>query len=347
MINYVEAKYPDYSFIEKVLSCSSKENWWANFGPASRMLENELKSHLEVPNEKAAVACCSGTQALFGLVNLYAYLEKKSLKWVVSGYTFQCQAQGPLAESIVVDCDENGFLDINSLFRLKPSSFDGIIVTNIFGKALHVERYIEYARDNNKLLIFDSSSCFYSKYKNKYIGNFGDAEVFSFHHTKPFGFGEGGCVVLEKEYEDIFRSIINFGLYKHIDTKQLSMNGKMSDVASAFILDRLRTVEKVGQEYRKQYFRIYEIVKKLSLNILNEVENEGGIPSVVPILFPNPVSKEGLENKHIVLHKYYRPLSGECPKAHSIYDHIVLFPCHSNVENLGTMDIEDILKKMT
>jgi dTDP-4-amino-4,6-dideoxygalactose transaminase len=42
--------------------------------------------------------------------------------------------------------------------------------------------------------------------------NLGNASFISLHHTKPIGFGEGGLVIIDKEYEESVRIACNFGL---------------------------------------------------------------------------------------------------------------------------------------
>ncbi len=346
MISYVETKYPGYGFIQKTLEASKEANYWTNFAPVSLRLEAEIESLLQLPDNKTAIVCSNGTQALFGLVNLYAYLRKKPLKWVVSAFTFHCQKQGPLTDSIVIDCDEKGCLDYASLIKYPLDSYDGIIVTNLFGKASDIERYIEFAKTNNKILLFDSATCFYSKYKGRFLGQFGDAEFFSFHHTKPCGFGEGGCVIIDVQYKDIFRSIINFGLYKNIKTRELSMNGKMSDVSAAFILNQLRHVEEIKRNYNEQHVRITSIAKSLSLKLLFEINNESEIPNIVPIIYQNHVPEEKLMNEYITLRKIYVPIAEGFYNATNIYKQIVVFPCHSGISGLTDKQIAAILKNI-
>lgn len=346
MIAYVETKLPDYGFIRDALAESARENWWSNFGPVSLRLEAEICRLLEIGPDKSVVACSNATQALFGLVNMYSFVVKRPLRWAVSAYTFRCQRQGPLSNAIVVDCDKRGFLDLDALSSVGVREYDGIIVTNLFGKAGCISKYVEFARQWSKILIFDSASCFYSKAGSKYLGSYGDAEIFSFHHTKPCGFGEGGCVVVDKGYEDIFRSIINFGSYKKNDTGPLSMNGKMSDVAAAFVMDRIRHVETIKRSHQQQYRRIEAAARSVGCGRLFELDSDDEVPAVVPILSPNKVEVERLANNYVTLHKYYKPLVDGCTSADEIYDRIVLFPCHSGVAELERREIDDVIMQV-
>jgi dTDP-4-amino-4,6-dideoxygalactose transaminase len=330
MIAFVEAKRPDYERVRELLARSEASGVWSNFGPVSLQLEETVAESLDLSSSRRVVACANGTVALHGLVQLYEHLAGRPLRWVVSAFTFHAQRQGPLAGALVLDCDEQGVLDPDALAALPIESYDGIMVTNLFGTALHVERYEELAARAGKILLFDSATCFGSAYRGRPFGGLGAGEVFSFHHTKPCGFGEGGCVVVPSGLEDTFRSLINFGLYKGIDTGARSSNGKMSDVAAAFILDRLRRREEIRAAHRRQFRRLAGIARELGLSLLVDSEQKRVFPNLVPILFPHPVRPERLSGGPLVVHKYYRPIAPR-PRADAVYARIVCFPCHGGV----------------
>jgi dTDP-4-amino-4,6-dideoxygalactose transaminase len=330
MIAFVEAKRPDYEQIRELLARSEASGVWSNFGPVSLLLEETVAEHLALPRNRRVIACANGTMALHGLVQLYEHVAGRPLRWAVSAFTFHAQRQGPLAAARVLDCDAQGFLDLDALATLPAESYDGIVVTNLFGTALHVERYEELAARTGKILLFDSATCFGSAYHGKPFGSLGAGEIFSFHHTKPCGFGEGGCAVVPAELEDTFRSLINFGLYKGIDTGAQSSNGKMSDVAAAFILDRLRHREAIRVAHLRQFRRLADIVRDLGLELLVDGGQEGAFPNLVPILFPHPEGLERLSGSPVVVHKYYRPVASRT-RADALYARVVCFPCHGGV----------------
>ncbi|HEY0558360.1 MAG TPA: DegT/DnrJ/EryC1/StrS family aminotransferase [Thermoanaerobaculia bacterium] len=342
MIAFVEAKRPDYERIRELLARSEASGMWSNFGPVSLQLEETVAESLALPRGRRVVACANGTVALHGLVQLHEHLAGRPLRWVVSTFTFHAQGQGPLAGAQILDCDAQGFLDPDALAALPTESYDGIVVTNLFGTALHVERYEELAARAGKILLFDSATCFGSTYHGKPFGSLGAGEIFSFHHTKPCGFGEGGCAVVPAELEDTFRSLINFGLYKGIDTGAPSSNGKMSDVAAAFILDRLRHREEIRATHRQQFQRLAGTARALGLEILVDGGQEGSFPNLVPILFPQPVGLDRLAGGPVVVHKYYRPVASR-PRADALYAHVVCFPCHGGVAQVTDDELHTAL----
>jgi dTDP-4-amino-4,6-dideoxygalactose transaminase len=345
MIAFVEVKRPDYEKIRELLAPSETSGVWSNFGPVSLQLEETVAEILTLPRGRRVIACTNGTVALHGLVQLYEHVAGRSLRWVISAFTFHAQEQGPLAAARILDCDAHGFLDPDALAALPADSYDGIVVTNLFGTALHVERYEEIAARAGKILLFDSATCLGSAYHGGPFGALGAGEIFSFHHTKPCGFGEGGCAVVPAELEDTFRSLINFGLYKGIDTGARSSNGKMSDVAAAFILDRLRHLETIRTAHQRQFQRLAAIAHDLGLALLVDGGQEA-FPNLVPVLFPHPVGLERLSGGPLIVHKYYRPEASR-PPADALYAHVVCFPCHSGVAQIADDELRTFLAALT
>ncbi len=62
------------------------------------------------------------------------------------------------------------------------------------------------------------------------------SEIVSFHHTKPWGFGEGGCAIVDGALAEKLRSLHNFGVGRRCFVRNFAGNGKMSDICSS--LDR-------------------------------------------------------------------------------------------------------------
>ena len=81
----------------------------------------------------------------------------------------------------IIDIDNDGGLDISKI----PKETDGIIVTNIFGNIVDIEKYITYCNKNNIILLFDNAATPYTFYKGKNCVNYGTGSIISFHHTKP------------------------------------------------------------------------------------------------------------------------------------------------------------------
>ena len=345
MIELVDKKRPDFAYVESLLARSATANRWTNFGPVAESLEEEVAGLLDLPAEQTVVSCSSGTMALHALVNLHGFLSGRPLRWLVSAFTFACQRQGPLTDARVVDCGTDGLLDIEAVRRVDTSLYDGVIVTNLFGGFADFEAWTTLAREKGKRLLWDSAACIGSPRDALSGTKWGDGEAFSFHHTKPCGFGEGGCIVVAKEHEGALRSILNFGRHGGIDTGPYSLNGKLSDVAAAFILDRLRQIEEIRLGHQDQWARISSLARRFGFEVLGAPDP--GLPWVLALSGQRPAPPERLANPLVSLKKYYRPLDATAVVAEQLFERVICWPCHPGMAQLHDREIEHLLKELT
>ena len=59
---------------------------------------------------------------------------------------------------------------------------------------MKLKKYPRYAKLKKIFLIEDAAHAFLGKFKNKFLGTFGDIGVFSFHETKNIVGGQAGCI---------------------------------------------------------------------------------------------------------------------------------------------------------
>ena len=91
------------------------------------------------------------------------------------------------------------------------------------------------------------------------IGNFGDAEVYSFHATKILNTFEGGAIVTnDDELAEKARLMNNFGFVDLDDVKYLGTNGKMSEIAGAMGLTLLEGLDEFIATNYQNYQRYRE-----------------------------------------------------------------------------------------
>jgi len=88
------------------------------------------------------------------------------------------------------------------------------------------------------------------------IGNFGDAEVFSFHATKFLNSLEGGAVTTNDDaLAAKIRLMKNFGFAGYDKVIYLGTNGKMSEMAAAMGLTSLESLDEFVATNRRNYER--------------------------------------------------------------------------------------------
>lgn len=329
-LRYIEDKPLDLAAVGEFLKVSEAANHWANFGPVSRQIEAAIAKALRLDDNLRVVMCSSGTAAMHGIINLHETLADKDLRWVTSSFGYYSSIQGPLRHAEIADCDENAMLDLEAL---DPTTFDGLVVTNAFGQFDDLDKYYRYAAAHGKILCVDAAMAFGSH-------RHGANECISFHHTKPWGFGEGGCAIVAAEHEELFRSIICFGHEPGEEINRRAGNGKISDISCAFGMMRLQQMESRADVYRAQYQRIAMIGRQAGMAILGDVDCHPGIPASVPFLTPLPL--ENFKDPVVPTGRYYHPLA-DTPKAFDIYNRIVNIPCHPGMATLSDADIKKAL----
>ncbi len=109
------------------------------------------------------------------------------------------------------------------------------------------------------------------------IGNFGEAEVFSFHATKFLNAFEGGAVVTNNdELAAKIRLMKNFGFGSGYDNVvYVGTNGKMNEVSAAMGITGLESIDTfIEQNYRnyKQYQGEVAGIDGVKLTAYNESE---------------------------------------------------------------------------
>ena len=153
MINWISNKKINYDKVRLLLDKSLDSNQFTNYGPNVQLLEKKLREILLIDHNKSIIVVNNGSTALQVLTSSVDYFHKNNHQWATQSFTFPPSAQGNLNNVRIIDIDLEGGIDLNQI----NNDIDGIIVTNIFGNIVNIEKYEKWA-DNNKFLIFDNGN---------------------------------------------------------------------------------------------------------------------------------------------------------------------------------------------
>lgn len=347
-VKWLATKPVNWSSLQRILQPSIDSNHFSNGGPAVVQLEKRLYDIFSLKgSDKVVIAINNGTAALHALVSGIALHHGKSHRFATQAFTFPSSIQGSLGNSLIVDIDEEGGLDLTSL---DPNQVDGLIITNCFGHVVNVSKYEKWCNEHDKFLIFDNAATGASYYQDKHITTYGVGCIVSLHHTKPLGFGEGGAIVVDSMYEKSIRQIINFGY----DVPKGDMvchregsNYKMADPAAAFILSYLENF----REIEKRHITLYEEMKeRLDVTLFPNATSSTPMASCFPVLLSHEIPLErvkALSQKYrIDLRKYYKPLS-LTPMAVRLWEHILCFPLHVEITSQDIETYQEILQELS
>jgi dTDP-4-amino-4,6-dideoxygalactose transaminase len=225
--------------------------WLSNNGPFVQEFEKRIAGFLEV---KHCVAMCNATVALeiaSRALGLHGEVIVPSFTFIATAHALQWQEITP------VFCDVDPAthnLDPARVEAMITPRTTGIVGVHVWGRPCAVEALSEIAARNGLKLMFDAAHAFGNSYKGRMIGNFGQAEVFSFHATKFFNTFEGGAVVTnDDELATKMRLMKNFGFADYDKVIYVGTNGKMSEISAAMGLTGLDSLDEFIAVNRRNY----------------------------------------------------------------------------------------------
>jgi len=228
-----------------------ERRWFTNAGPYVKELEEKLARFLGV---KHCIAMCNATIALeiaIKALGMKGEVIVPSFTFIATAHALQWQEITP----VFCDIDpQTHNLDPRRVEELITSRTTGIIGVHLWGRPCDIEALGEIARRHRLALLFDAAHAFACTYRDRMIGSFGDAEVFSFHATKFFNTFEGGAVTTnDDELAAKIRLMKNFGFAGYDNVVYVGTNGKMNEVCAAMGLTSLESLDEFIAVNRRNY----------------------------------------------------------------------------------------------
>lgn len=227
--------------------------WFTNNGKMVQEFEATAAKRLGV---KHCVAMCNATVALeiaIRALDLRGEVIVPSFTFIATAHALQWQEITP------VFCDVDPAthnLDPACIERLITPRTTGIIGVHVWGRACAIEELEAVAERHRLQLMFDASHAFGCSHRGKMIGNFGRAEVFSFHATKFLNTFEGGIVATnDDDLAAKMRLMKNFGFAGLDRVDYIGTNGKMDEMSAAMGLTGLESMDDFIAVNREHYQR--------------------------------------------------------------------------------------------
>jgi dTDP-3-amino-2,3,6-trideoxy-4-keto-D-glucose/dTDP-3-amino-3,4,6-trideoxy-alpha-D-glucose/dTDP-2,6-dideoxy-D-kanosamine transaminase len=208
MISFWSYKREYKKFNKKILSRLDKVLLKGNIFFGSE-LEKFEKNFLSKYKSKYGIAVGSGTDALY--ISLKALNIKNGDQVITAANTAI-----PTISAIVNSGATPRLVDVGDDYLIDPLKIEkkinkktkAIIPVHLYGQSCDMNKIRKIANKYNLKIIEDCAQAQGAKYKNKFVGNFGDFGCFSFYPTKILGaYGDGGFIFAKnfKDYEKIKR----------------------------------------------------------------------------------------------------------------------------------------------
>jgi dTDP-4-amino-4,6-dideoxygalactose transaminase len=215
--------------------------WFSNGGPYVKELEARLS---EITGAKHCIAICNGTVALeiaIRALGMTGEVLVPAFTFVATAHALQWQEITPVFCDIAPGTHN---IDPAKIERHITPRTSGIIGVHVWGEPCAIDELQAIANKHDLGLLFDSAHAFGCTYKGQMIGNFGDAEVFSFHATKFLNSFEGGAIATnDDDLAQKIRFMQNFGFSNYDQVDYIGINGKMNEISAAMGLTSLDSMD--------------------------------------------------------------------------------------------------------
>jgi dTDP-4-amino-4,6-dideoxygalactose transaminase len=257
---------PRYEALEPYLRRIDATRVYSNYGPLVLEFENRLYQHFGLP-AGGLVSASSGTAGLVGAILASAGRAKAERPLVLlPAFTFvatavaieQCGYRACLAD---IDAD-SWMLDPERLLDHPQLDRIGVVLPVApFGRPVPQSAWLNFRERTGIPVIIDGAASFeaVSDSPSRYLGDI--PVMMSFHATKSFATGEGGCVATtDVDLAVRITQALNFGFHSARDSRSASTNGKMSEYHAAVGLAEIdgwksksASFRAVANSYRRQF----------------------------------------------------------------------------------------------
>jgi dTDP-4-amino-4,6-dideoxygalactose transaminase len=254
LIPFLRPRLPPLDAVAAYFSRSENARWFTNYGPCYALLVERLESLLG--RQLRCVPLANATLALMlGLRALVAEERRAGKQVLLPSFTFAATVNAVLWAGL-----EPVFVDVEAQsWHLSPEGLAGaldekavaaVVACSTFGtpppRSVR-DAWRALARDARVPVLVDSAPGFGAQDEDgRLLGATGDAEVFSFHATKPFAIGEGGLLVsADAEVAGRVARLANFGFEDGIAQIAGGLNAKLAEWPAATALAALDGFDQV------------------------------------------------------------------------------------------------------
>jgi dTDP-4-amino-4,6-dideoxygalactose transaminase len=320
-IRFQRPELPADNEVEGYFAASREARWFSNHGPCHRLLADRLGAFLG--REISVVPVASGTLGLMLALRTLVGDTRGGALVVAPSFTFPATAQAIVwngLRPLWVDVDSDGWHldpeDLREILAAHREDVAAVVACSTFGSAPSAGQSAAWeaaCSDAAVPLVVDSAAGFGSSDEDgRLLGAQGDAEVFSFHATKPFAIGEGGAVTTtDRDFADRLSAMTNFAFGEnHQIQTSFGLNAKLSEVHAAIGLAVLDGFDRVLEALRTRAERLRSELQPVGYRFQAGARQSAW--QFVPVLAPNSAVRDAVlteaRERNVEIRAYHTPL---------------------------------------
>ena len=170
-----------------------------------------------------------------------------------------------------VDIESDNYnIDVDLIEEKITKKTKAIIPVHLYGQPIkNFEKLIKIANKHSLYIIEDCAQAIFAKYKNQYVGTFGDFGTISFYPGKNLGaYGDAGFIISNNnDLAKKVRMLANHGqetkhthIYEGINSRMDGIQGNILNTKLNYILDWTKRRKEIAKIYEKKLSHVKGII---------------------------------------------------------------------------------------
>ena len=339
---------------------------------------NQLKkfesTFVKLNKSKYGIAVGSGTDALIIALKALGIGENINDEVITVSNTAIPTASAITsagAKPVFVDIGKDYLIDTSKIKKAINKNTKAIIPVHLYGQSCEMNKILKLAKEYKLKVIEDCAQAQGSKFRNKFVGTFGDFGCFSFYPTKILGaYGDGGFITtnslkmlktikrlrfygieqnnkknkfnrvyysnehgLNSRLDEIHCSILNIKIKQVKDF--IKKRRHLADIYNKELLDTSLVLPKENSD-NKHVYHLYTVYHPKRESIIKELEKK---KIKVNIYYPYPIHKmKGYTNK--------KNINSNLNLTNKMYKGIFSLPLYPELKINDVKKIAKILKQI-
>ena len=247
--------FPSWERYQKAFRGIFERQYYTEYGPLNQQLEQKLQQFLGVKHAICVTNETVGMMMVAGALDLGGKVILPALAPVGSAQALRWAGLEPM----FCDVDpETGQIDLKQAASQIDDDVSAVMGVHLWSGACDPQGLTKLAEAHGVQLYFDAAHAFGCAVDGVHIGNFGRAEVFSFHQDNILNATEGGCICTnDDELAARLRTMrSSAGAGKPAEVTK-TVNGRMTEAQSAIALMNLEDFP-ASRQHNETLYRSYE-----------------------------------------------------------------------------------------